>query len=241
MASTPSPAAELPSTPPAPKFGAYEDHWEPYQPRKSARLSNKTQSASHRTPSPSRSQQHSKAVRLDLGSSANSHEASGIVPSRSSKSTASKGRKRSPTTATTDMLPTPTKTPRRSTTSKQVEEMGSVSRNIFPSDDSLLSDRSGRIPKKLTGSTLESFVAEDADQDFAIFNDSCNRIPEKDESNPFYNPAPVKREKRQSKRKMVRIPGEGSRPVEEAVGREDGLLMKLYVTTPYPDPPKTSH
>ena len=108
--------------------------------------------------------------------------------------------------------------------------MGSVSRNIFPSDNDLqLGDRSGRIPKKLTGSTLESFVAEDADQDFAIFNDSCNRIPEKDESNPFYNPPPAKPEKRQTKRKMVRIPGEGSRPIEEAVGRPDGMLMKLYV------------
>lgn len=124
------------------------------------------------------------------------------------------------------MLPTPTKTPRKPTTAKQTAEMDSVSRNIFPTKNPELTTRSGRTSKKISGSTLESFIAEDPDQDFTIFSDSCNRIPQKDESNPFYN-ARASKPTKSHKKRQVKIPGEGMESIERAAGRTDGMLMKL--------------
>ncbi|KAF4124366.1 hypothetical protein GMORB2_5032 [Geosmithia morbida] len=242
MASTPSPApaaAELPSTPPAPRFGSYYDNWEPYQPRKSARIANRS---ANRTPSPSAShrrldsavhkqQQPAKTTsvpkrRLPSTTSAPTDnmdsQGTSPAPKRSAKPVASASSSR--------MLPTPTKTPRKPPTAKQTAELDSVRRDIFSPS---LSSRAARTPKKISGSTLESFLAEEVAQDFTIFSDSCNRIPEKDESNPFYNPRPSKQTKAQGKRKHVRIPGEGMESIEKAAGREDGLLMNFRGKTIY--------
>lgn len=225
MASSPSPVAELPSTPPAPKFGSYYDTWEPWQPRKSARIAN-------RTPSP-RAATHRQARNTD-GDAINGNmsprkkrqpaaDAVNRVSGEKS-STGSSQRKRTGT----DTLLTPAKTPRKPPTAKQAAEMASVSRKIFPSsDDALLNGRAKRAPKKISGSTLESFVAEDAEQEFAIYNDPCNRIPQKDDSNPFYNPPANQSPERRSKQKQIMIPGEGLQDIEKAAGREDGMLMKL--------------
>lgn len=228
MASTPSPApAELPSTPPAPRFGGYYDNWEPYQPRKSARIANRS---SNRTPSPT--------GRRTIDSTASSHKQPSKtnpipkcrLPSATSAPGATTSSMGSPKSAkkavkpavasSSSGMPTPTKTPRKPQSAKQSAELDSVSRDIF-------NTRSGRTPKKLTGSTLESFEAQELDQDFTIFSDSCNRVPTRDESNPFYDPRPARQTRTQGRRKMVKIPGEGMQPVDKAVGREDGLLMNL--------------
>lgn len=133
-------------------------------------------------------------------------------------------------TRTGAMLPTPVKTPRKPTTTRQVAETEAVKRNIFPAaneDSSLLNDRKTRAHKKTSGQSLESFRIEEDDQDFAIFADSCNRVPEQDESNPFYNPPESKQTRSSRKSKMVAIPGEGAVRVEDAAGRADGMLMNL--------------
>jgi hypothetical protein len=70
---------------------------------------------------------------------------------------------------------------------------------------------------------------------FEIYTDSNARVPEKDTSaeNPFYvgeHAAAPEPPRRRSKRNTVTIPGEGRVSIEEAVGREDGMLIMLYVT-----------
>lgn len=126
------------------------------------------------------------------------------------------------------MLPTPTKTPRKAATAQQATDMEAVKRNIFPTNDEdlLLTDRKSRATKKISGQSLESFKVDEDDQEFSIFADSCNRVPEQDESNPFYNP-PETKQRSTKKSKMVSIPGEGSLRVEDAFGRADGMLMNL--------------
>lgn len=129
------------------------------------------------------------------------------------------------------MLPTPTKTPRKPATTQQVADVEAVSRNIFPAideDSPFLIDRKSRTVKKTKGQSLESFRIEEEDKDFSIFADSKDRVPEQDESNPFFNPqASPKQVRTTRKSKTVSIPGEGRVKVDEAAGRADGMLMNL--------------
>lgn len=79
--------------------------------------------------------------------------------------------------------------------------------------------------------TLESFSAEEVEDPIAIFTDSNERIPQKDESeaNPFFTKTapPSEPSKRRSKRRQVAIPGEDSQSVEEASRRDDGMVYVL--------------
>ncbi|KAG9257791.1 uncharacterized protein F5Z01DRAFT_647096 [Emericellopsis atlantica] len=193
MASTPSPSIERPSTPPAPRFGAYHDHWEPFQRRKSSRISSQQATSAVRTPSPP------------------------CASTMKTEKRTNKGSARKPD----QTLLTPTKTPRRTKTMKE------FSGRVLPSVDESVLSRTGRTFKKISGSTLESFVAEEQDQDFAIFSDPRNGIPQKDEGSPFYNPPPAPKRPAHLKRKTVRIPGEGSKLIDEAVHREDGMVMNF--------------
>lgn len=205
MASTPSPAADLPSTPPAPRYGNYHDDWEPYQPRKSPRLSSQPKPPKTKSASP-------PATKLKGKINNTAHNSRTRINSARVNSTR----------IADDMLPTPTKSPRKTAMEKKEADVDAVSRDIFRS-----TNRSTRVPKKISGSTLESFKSEDVDQDFAIYNDTCNRIPQKDDSNPFFNPTPCKQKKRSSESKRVRVPGHGSYSIEEAVHRDDGMLFNL--------------
>jgi hypothetical protein len=118
------------------------------------------------------------------------------------------------------MLPSPRKTPRKATAKgKEPAHIESVSRDIFRSSKA-------KIPKKISGTTLESFTAEEIHEDFAIHNDSRDRIPKKDEGSVFYNPPESTKQKKRPN-KQVKIPGEGSRNVEDAAGRDDGMLITL--------------
>lgn len=78
---------------------------------------------------------------------------------------------------------------------------------------------------------MESFAAEEEEDPITIFTDSQDRIPEKDnsEANPFYGSTAMAAEpsKRQSRRKLVSIPGEGAQSIDEAARREDGIVYVL--------------
>ncbi|KAK8044917.1 hypothetical protein PG993_004941 [Apiospora rasikravindrae] len=249
-ASTPPPPSRV-HTPSTPKHG-YTDNWEPFSPRKSARISEKA--IKNRTPSPrstttsrnpssratstvfgtpAASPQKKRAPAMDSVRRAAAHltgesaaDAAGLLGVPTSKS--------HPTSATrgSGMLPTPAKTPSDSK-KRNVEIAAGVraaARTLFHDEvDTITSSRKKRT-KKYTGVGLESFNAEEIDEPIEIFTDSRDRLPQVDRSldNPFYGetsaaaPEPPKR--RSPRRKMVMIPGEGRVPMEDAVQRRDGTV-----------------
>ncbi|KAI1826743.1 hypothetical protein F4861DRAFT_43901 [Xylaria intraflava] len=246
--STPSPPGTV-RTPGTPKYG-YSDAWAPFSPRKSARISSRQQST-NRTPSPRSSHQPTNSstkpsihfstpagspqkkrlpnmdsVRrasnsLTVEGAANAADALGIV---------SKQQKPVGATATshaTTMLPTPAKTPRKQPSAKLDAASRDVARNIFATDADIMPTPKKKA-KRYTGLTLDSFRAEDMEESIEIFTDSRDRVPELDDSveNPFYGDHPVAEPlKRRSKRKSVVIPGDGRQSIEDAVRRDDGVLV----------------
>lgn len=249
-ASTPSPPPRV-RTPQTPKHG-YSDHWEPFSPRKSARISSQRERANNnrnRTPSPKPSAsrnasskpandifgtpavspQKKRAPAMDsvrraprLPGVARAAESLGLPPTSQPTSAA----------RASGMLPTPVKTPsdRKKRDEKIEAGVRAAARNLFHDDSDGLSSPRKKKTKKYTGLSLDSFNAEVVDEPIQIFTDSRDRLPEVDESaeNPFYGetvattPQPPTR--RSPRRKMVIVPGEGRIPMEEAVQREDGIV-----------------
>ncbi|AEO58986.1 hypothetical protein MYCTH_2134725 [Thermothelomyces thermophilus ATCC 42464] len=135
-------------------------------------------------------------------------------------------------TAGAGMLITPAKTPQKPPNDKVKAKVKSVARNLFHTDeeDIMASPRKARTE---THNNPDSFYSgELAETSFEIFTDSHERIPEVDDSadNPFYvspqkPPAPPEPPRRRSKRNTVTIPGEGKVSIDEAVRREDGMLI----------------
>ena len=134
------------------------------------------------------------------------------------------------------MLPTPSKTPRKQSDDKLEAGVRAVARNLFTSSDSSSSSSVAsprkRKTKTYTGLSLESFRAEEVEEDIAIFTDSRDRLPEVDGSaeNPFYGNSenPQSTSTRRSTRvKKVVVPGVGRIPVDEAVQRGDGIVYVL--------------
>ncbi|EFZ02513.1 hypothetical protein X797_000429 [Metarhizium robertsii] len=126
------------------------------------------------------------------------------------------------------MLPTPSKTPQKPPNEKTAASIQSFARNLFSSEEEVLPSPRKRRSKKYSGVTMESFTAEEEEDPITIFTDSQDRIPEKDnsEANPFYGSTAMAAEpsKRQSRRKVVSIPGEGAQSIDEAARREDGIV-----------------
>ncbi|KIE03713.1 hypothetical protein MAJ_00244, partial [Metarhizium majus ARSEF 297] len=126
------------------------------------------------------------------------------------------------------MLPTPSKTPQKPPNEKTAASIQSFARNLFSSEEEVLPSPRKRRSKKYSGVTMESFTAEEEEDPITIFTDSQDRIPEKDnsEANPFYGSTATAAEpsKRQSRRKVVSIPGEGTQSIDEAARREDGIV-----------------
>ncbi|KAL7793087.1 hypothetical protein V8C37DRAFT_379246 [Trichoderma ceciliae] len=244
---TPSPPSSI-RTPPAPRLG-YHDSWEPYSPRKSARLS--AQRASARTPSPPPAARQAIASPRTAAKSAaqsSSAMASPVASPRKKRQPAADSVRRVSAALTVEasaasgskdksavtrsvassslMLPTPSKTPQKPPSSKTTTQIQSFARNLFPPEETDVSSPRKKRAKKYSGMTLESFRAEVAEEDIEIFTDSQDRVPKKDDSksNPFLgnatNPEPSKR---RTKRKVL-IPGEGAQSVDEASRREDGMI-----------------
>ena len=248
--STPSPPGRI-HTPPTPKHG-FGDGWEPFSPRKSARISaqrtktppprnstsnpdpfgpaktTRTQTSSSAgmvSPfeSPKKKSRMSAAMAFD-GPSHNFSKSLDMDDKASTRQTASSTISRS-----TGMLPTPAKTPKKTPTEKNPAIQG-VARNLFALDEEAMPGHRNTRTKKYTGISLDSFRAEE--EPIEIFTDSKERIPEKEVSadNPFYGETGRLGEEpvlRRSKRRHVHVPGEGRQTVEEAMKREDGLVYVL--------------
>ena len=258
--STPSPPPDLPTPPPAPRFGIYQDNWEPYPSRKSARIS--SQQTSDGTPSPrdshrkSRKENHKsqgtmvsptaspqKKHQLATGASQQTSDSlttDGTATVASAPGLNFKpGQKQTSSSAAraAGMLPTPSKTPQKPPTAKTAAEIDAFARNLFPADETAASGSQKRRVKKYSGVTMDSFTTEDIDESFEIFTDSQDRIPKKDKSgsNPFWGAGAQYPEssKGRSHAKQVAIPGEGLVSVHDAVRREDGFLSNLSVLFPH--------
>ncbi|KAI1494954.1 hypothetical protein F5X96DRAFT_422301 [Biscogniauxia mediterranea] len=207
--STPSPPARV-HTPGTPKHG-YGDSWEPFSPRKSARISSQRSDA--RTPSPRTSQhQHNRVPKKQSSSTFSTpatspqkkrmpamdsvRRASGALTSEGAAHAAdslgigAKPRQQkshaSAATAshgtTSAMLPTPAKTPRKQPNAKTEAASRAVARSLFSSETDAIPTPKKKKAKKYTGLTLESFTAEEIDDPINIFTDTRDRLPELDSS-----------------------------------------------------------
>jgi hypothetical protein len=129
------------------------------------------------------------------------------------------------------MLITPAKTPQKPPTEKVTAKVKSVARNLFHSDD----DEAASSSRKMRTQAQHPnsfYTTEAAATSFQIYTDSHERVPEVDTSaeNPFFvgqHSAVPEAPKRRGKRTTVRIPGEGKVLVDEAIRREDGMLIVL--------------
>jgi len=255
---TPSPGpSTVIHTPPAPQHG-YEDSWEPFSPRKSARLSKRV---AHRTPSPpptlSRKAQQQQQQPQDqqqhrqfpsspkTTSRRATAMATPLFSPRKKAAPATQSAQRASAALATEtaaaaasflappgrsdggMLITPAKTPQKPPTEHNKAKIKSIARSLFHEPEVMPSPKKTRAARY----TLDSFTMdEDADAPIEIFTDSHERIPEVDNSaaNPFYGDhqePPAEPTRRRSKRHLINIPGEGQVTLEEAVRRDDGMLI----------------
>ncbi|KAL2150883.1 hypothetical protein VTH82DRAFT_7446 [Thermothelomyces myriococcoides] len=165
---------------------------------------------------------------LTAEGTANAAVALGLSPAPKSESrSARKG-----ATAGAGMLITPAKTPQKPPSDKVKAKVKSVARNLFHSDEEDAMASPKKAPTETYNNPGSFYSGELAETSFEIFTDSHERIPEVDDSadNPFYispqkPPAPPEPPRRRSKRNLVTIPGEGKVTIDEAVRREDGMLI----------------
>lgn len=248
-ATTPSPSSDI-HTPPTPRHG-YADSWEPYSPRKSARLSQRANN--HRTPSP-RSTRHSDrnpflgSPRSTKTTKKNNLPATLTSPATSPRkkrvAAAMDSVRRASGTLTAEgtanaaaalglpsgMLPTPAKTPQKPPTEQNKANIKAVARTLFRHEDEVMpSPRKTRSKQHHVLDSFENVVEED----IPIYTDSHERIPEVDASseNPFYGKdtvggtVPEPGTRRSTRSQHVRVPGEGKITIDEAVRRNDGMLI----------------
>ncbi|KAF5008473.1 hypothetical protein FDECE_5262 [Fusarium decemcellulare] len=243
--STPPPPSGI-HTPPTPRFG-YQDNWEPFTPRKSARIS--SQRASNRTPSPGASNRQPRSPRTAKKSKQPSsiaspmqspqkkrqpaldsvRRASSIMTAEGSQAAAALGLAQQPNTSVTrsaGMLPTPSKTPQKPPNEKTAANIKSFARNLFTSEAEVMPSPKKRRSKKYTGISMESFTAEEVEDPIEIFTDTRDRIPARDQSenNPFYGDVPEPEPSKHQGKRKVKIPGEGVKSMDEASRREDGMV-----------------
>ncbi|KAG5929152.1 hypothetical protein E4U42_006976 [Claviceps africana] len=254
---TPPPAASI-RTPPAPRLG-YHDSWEPFSPRKSARISSQRRAAD-RTPSPVAAHSHqlrsprtakqvivhsNKSITSPMASPQKRPQPASESRRQASGSLTAEGTANAATalglntenpvhtsagasvSQASGMLPTPSKTPRKPPNEQDATMIRSFARNLFPSDQQPVPSPQKKRSKKYSGVTLESFTAEEEEEEpISIFTDSHDRVPERDdsESNPFFGNSAAEPRTRQSKRRLVHIPGEGMQSLDEASRRDDGMV-----------------
>ncbi|KAI1480871.1 hypothetical protein K445DRAFT_68867 [Daldinia sp. EC12] len=226
--STPSPPGRV-HTPGTPKFG-YNDSWEPFSPRKSARIS--AQRSTQRTPSPRAPQHRTRASTKNSSSDVFTTPATAITspkkrqPAMDSVRRASSALTYEGTSSAADslgissqhktkasttasraaaMFPTPAKTPKKQPDEKSKANVRAIARSLFSETDAIATPKK-RKAKKYTGLTLDSFTAENIDEPIEIFTDTRDRIPEADDTaaNPFYEkhpPAPATAEPKSPKKR----------------------------------------
>jgi hypothetical protein len=251
---TPPPPTRI-RTPPTPRLG-YQDNWEPFTPRKSARIS------SQRTRSPSPGASHRQIQSPHTVKKSNKHLSAAIASplphkkrmpasdfvrratenmqaetSRDGASRRTHERSTSSATGAAGMLPTPSKTPQKPPTEKKTAHIKSVARNLFSSDadEANLTPRK-RASKKYTGISMESFSVEEVEEPIEIFTDTRDRVPVRDESqenpfliseNPFFSDAPRPETTKRHDKRKVKVPGEGIKTVDDLADRKDGMVYTL--------------
>ena len=128
---------------------------------------------------------------------------------------------------TSGMLITPAKTPQKPSTQQTRDKIQAVARSLFNESDIMPSPKKARTQQYV----LDSFSANNTEDPIEIYTDSHERVPEVDQSaeNPFFgNHQPeMSRTTRRSKRQTVSIPGEGKVSVDDAVRRDDGMVIVL--------------
>ncbi len=137
------------------------------------------------------------------------------------------------------MLPTPVKTPRKRTV-PQEPALKATARVLFPTDPAPSAatapspKKKVRKGRKYNGFSLDSFTTEEgADGEggkITIFTDSKDRLPELDESegNPFYvKSATDTKGSKTTKRRKASSEIKRDAKVEEALGRDDGMVYVL--------------
>ncbi|KAI1078888.1 hypothetical protein F5B20DRAFT_546565 [Whalleya microplaca] len=208
--STPSPPGRV-HTPGTPKHG-YSDPWEPFSPRKSARISSQQRSGDRsidRTPSPrsSSSSHHNTRSSRKISDTFSTpivsphkrrqpamdsvRRASGALTAEGAAnaadslgltSTQPKTQAAMTSSQSTGMLPTPAKTPRKQPDEKAQASVRAIARNLFSSESEIMPSPRKKA-KKYTGLTLESFTAEEIENPIEIFTDTRDRVPEVDNTN----------------------------------------------------------
>ncbi|CEI40666.1 hypothetical protein FVEN_g1562 [Fusarium venenatum] len=248
---TPPPPSNI-RTPPTPRLG-YQDHWEPFSPRKSARISSKRT----RTPSPGASDRQLRSPQTAKKSSKHLNAAIASpmtqkkrIPandfvrratenmhaetSRDGASRRTHERSSSSVIGAGGMLPTPSKTPQKPPTEKKTAHIKAVARNLFSSetDEAILTPKK-RSAKKYSGISLESFAVEEIEEPIEIFTDTRDRVPVRDErednpflssENPFFSEAPHAGPSKRHDKRKVKVPGEGVKTVDELADRKDGMV-----------------
>ena len=137
-----------------------------------------------------------------------------------------------------NMLPTPIKTPRKKPIGQAALNAGG--RVLFPdrSEDPMLISRRNRKGKRHVGFSLYSSMEEEdtgAENAVSIYTDSKDKVPELDlsEDNPFLEkpdqaaPQPELSKVRGSKKRKAAYGFDGSKEIEEAFNREEGMVYVL--------------
>ncbi|PFH62377.1 hypothetical protein XA68_13816 [Ophiocordyceps unilateralis] len=249
---TPSPSARV-NTPPAPRFG-FADPYEPYTPRKSARISSQhaatrktatpraTSTRPHQPTSPrmsKRANAQSNAAmvspvpspRKKTHPASDSHRqpSATLTAEAAAEAAATLGLGDAKTASTTSISRATGMLPTPSKTPQKPPNK-KTAEHIQTFARNLFGTEEEtmpkRRPKKYSGVTLESFTREE-ESPIEIFTDFKDRVPVKDHSadNPFYGNAAVSEpSKRRSKRRLVHVPGHGAQSIEEASRRDDGMV-----------------
>lgn len=240
MPRTPSPPGRI-RTPPAPRWGRGYDSYEPYSPRKPAKLAGqRTPQDALATPpsfpdSDSESIKDTKILRSNgygyapilspepYDGSPTKNESGYTGASDQLKTKASSPITESslsgPATVTDGMLPTPSKTP-HTLKKKLVGDIGSTARTLFPATTSSGPNKKSKQP---VGYSLESFEGSlNQDQaDIKIYTDCRDRVPEihKSGGNPFYTkPSVVK-----PARKATTTPASAGRKEDDTQHKEEDI------------------
>ena len=136
------------------------------------------------------------------------------------------------------MLPTPVKTPRKKPIGQA--SLNAAGRVLFPdrAEDPMPPSRKNRKGKRHVGFSLYTSMNdgnEGGEDEIPIFTDSKDQVPELDpsEDNPFLDkpdeaaPQPEPSKGRASKKRKAIFGFDGSKEIEDAFNREEGMVYVL--------------
>lgn len=247
MATTPPPRSSPIHTPPTPLHGAKYDDWEPYGPRRSARVSSQRQASGRNLSgnsfspplsihaSPKKRDRKGVHILLQADSEEVIRDNTVSDDGEDSMPNEKPGLRTTATIPASTMLPTPAKTPRKRP-EKSAHALRATARVLFPArpetaDEAMPSPRKTRKYQPFSlDSSMSGTSTNGGDNGIEIFTDSKERVPEVDasEDNPFLvspNQSAQESNGRGKRRRAV----ERNQEIEEVVRRDDGMFYTLYV------------